>query len=379
MIDRILINRIQSRLNDNKTIILLGPRQVGKTTFLHSMIGEENLSKTLWLSGDEPDIRNTFSSISSTQLKQLIGIAHTVVIDEAQRIPNIGVTIKLITDQLKGIKVIATGSSALELANNINEPLTGRKWEFTMFPLSTEELCKHYGVLNEKRMLSHRLVYGNYPEIVTNPGSEQERLIQLANNYLYKDVLSIDRVLKPEKLERLLQALALQMGNEISYHELALLIGLDSETVEKYIRLLEKTFIIFRLHSLSRNLRNELKKSRKVYFYDNGIRNAVINQFQPIALRQDIGALWENFMVSERMKYLHYNGISVNRYFWRTHAQQEIDYLEEKDGKFNAFEFKWNTHRKAKFSKSFTAAYEVDNLNVVTPENYCDFLIPQTN
>jgi len=375
MIDRILAHTIQTRMSDNKAIILLGPRQVGKTTFLQSLLGSENLAKTLFISGDEPDVRTTLSSITSGQLRQLIGTNKILIIDEAQRIPNIGITLKLIVDQLKDVKVIATGSSAFELSSSVNEPLTGRKWEFVMFPLSTEELRNHYGMLEEKRMLHQRLIYGSYPEIITHPGEEQERLIQLANSYLYKDVLSIERVSKPEKLERLLQALALQVGNEVSYHELAQITGLDGGTVEKYIGLLEKTFIIFRLKSLSRNLRNELKKSRKIYFYDNGIRNAVINQFQPIAFRQDIGALWENFMVCERMKFIHYHNHAVNRYFWRTHAQQEIDYLEEGNGKFNAFEFKWNNYKKAKFSKSFTDAYDVENLHVVSPENYTEYLV----
>lgn len=333
------------------------------------------IAPVIWWNGDDADIRNILENTTSTSLRSLLGKAKTLVIDEAQRIDNIGISIKLIIDQLKDVKVIATGSSAFELANHINEPLTGRKWEYNLFPFSFGEMVNEHGLLNEKRLLNHRLIYGYYPEIVVNPGEEEIRLKQLSDSYLYKDILNWEKIQKPDKMEKLLQALAFQVGNEVSYHELGQLTGLDNQTTEKYINLLERAFIIFRLGSLSRNLRNELKKSRKIYFYDNGIRNAVINQFSPANLRQDIGALWENFVVSERIKLLAYEQINCNKYFWRTHAQQEIDYIEERNGLMTAYEIKWNIHSKAKFPKTFINAYQDVNTKVITPENIHEFLL----
>jgi predicted AAA+ superfamily ATPase len=236
-------------------------------------------------------------------------------------------------------------------------------------------MVEEHGLLTEKRLLHHRLVYGYYPEIVNNPGGEEIRLKQLSDSYLYKDVLIWEKIQKPDKMEKLIQALAFQVGNEVSYHELGQLSGLDNQTTEKYIDLLEKAFIVFRLGSLSRNLRNELKKSRKIYFYDNGIRNAVINQFSPAVLRQDIGALWENFVISERVKFLAYKQINCNQYFWRTHAQQEIDYIEERNGSMNAYEFKWNPKSNVKFPRTFLIAYENVETKVITPDNISEFLL----
>ena len=298
-----------------------------------------------------------------------------LVIDEAQRIENIGLCIKLIVDNLPNVKVLATGSSAFELANRINEPLTGRKWEYLLLPFSYEEMCIHSGELEERRLLENRLIYGYYPDVVNSPGDEQPILKQLSSSYLYKDILTWQQIQKPAQLEKLVQALAFQVGNEVSFHELGQLCGLDNQTVERYVDLLEKAFIVFRLGSLRRNLRNELKKSRKIYFYDNGLRNAIINNFNPMNLRADTGALWENFLVSERQKRLAYHEISVNRYFWRTHAQQEIDYIEERNGQLHAFEFKWNTTAKARIPKTFTRAYPDSTGKIITPDNLQDFLL----
>jgi predicted AAA+ superfamily ATPase len=329
----------------------------------------------MWWNGDDADVRTILTNTTSTSLRALLGKSKTLVIDEAQRIDNIGLSIKLIIDQLQDVKVIATGSSAFDLANHINEPLTGRKWEYNLFPFSFGEMVEEHGLLTEKRLLHHRLVYGYYPEIVNNPGGEEIRLKQLSDSYLYKDVLIWEKIQKPDKMEKLIQALAFQVGNEVSYHELGQLSGLDNQTTEKYIDLLEKAFIVFRLGSLSRNLRNELKKSRKIYFYDNGIRNAVINQFSPAVLRQDIGALWENFVISERVKFLAYKQINCNQYFWRTHAQQEIDYIEERNGSMNAYEFKWNPKSNVKFPRTFLIAYENVETKVITPDNISEFLL----
>lgn len=373
MTSRAISNSIAKHLKDEKAIILLGPRQVGKSTLLQQLSSTFS-SPVTWWNGDDADIRAILTNTTSTALRSLLGKTKTLVIDEAQRIDNIGISIKVIIDQLKDVKVIATGSSAFELANHINEPLTGRKWEYNLFPFSFGEMVNEHGLLQEKRLLNHRLVYGYYPEIVNNQGEEETRLKQLSDSYLYKDILTWEKIQKPDKMEKLIQALAFQVGNEVSYHELGQLTGLDNQTTEKYIDLLEKAFVVFRLGSLSRNLRNELKKSRKIYFYDNGIRNAVINQFSPATLRQDIGALWENFVISERVKFLTYNQINCNQYFWRTHAQQEIDYIEERNGIMSAYEVKWNQKTKAKFPKTFLDAYKNVETKVITSDNLHEFL-----
>jgi uncharacterized protein len=373
MIKRILENNIISRLKDKKAIILLGPRQAGKTSFVQ-LIKNSLASPVAWWNGDESDIRNLLEKPTSTRLKGLIGNNKTLVIDEAQRIENIGICIKLITDNIKNVKVIATGSSAFELANKINEPLTGRKWEYHLYPLSFGEMVAHTSLLEEKRMLHHRLIYGYYPEIVTSPSNEQSLLKQLADSYLYKDILTWERIQKPGKLEKLVQALAFQTAQLISYNELGQLCGLNAETVLKYINLLEKAFIVFRLPAFSRNQRNELKKSYKIYFYDTGIRNAVINQFSPVNLRNDIGQLWENWFISERMKWLNNTEKYASQFFWRTLAQQEVDYIEEANGKITAFECKWNPKGKGGVSKAFANAYPKAESHVVTPENAEDFL-----
>ena len=315
MIERQISDNILKRLSDSKAIILLGPRQAGKTTLLRELVKNQEL-KSLWLNGDYADVREMFNNPNGEKFQVLFGDNRLVVIDEAQRIGNIGLCLKIIVDELPGIKVIASGSSSFELANKVNEPMTGRKWEYSLYPLSYQELCKFNGVLEENRLLEHRLVYGYYPDVVNNPADSREILTELANSYLYKDILTWEKVQKPAALEKLVQALAFQTGNEVSYHELSKIVGLDNETVERYIGFLEKAYIVFRLPSFSRNLRNELTKSRKIYFYDNGLRNAVIQQFSPAALRQDIGPLWENFLVSERIKYLGNNRIFTNRFFF---------------------------------------------------------------
>ena len=372
MIKRSLEKNIELRLQDSKAIILYGPRQIGKTTLLHQLF--DNKESVLWWNGDEPDLRSLLETATSTSLNSVIGKNKILIIDEAQRIKNIGLCIKLITDNIKDVKVIATGSSSFELANKINEPLTGRKWEFMLFPFSYNEMVNYHGIVEERRLLEHRMIFGYYPDVVNNKGDEIPILKTIANSYLYKDILTWERIQKPQKMEKLVQALAYHVGSEVSNNELGRICGMDNETVEKYILLLERAFIVFRLSSLSRNLRNELKKSRKIYFYDNGIRNSIINQFNPIGLRNDVGALWENFIISERMKHAEYNNIYMNRYFWRTKEQQEIDYIEEFEGILNAYEFKWKDGEKAKITKTFTNAYNNYTFNVITSGNFESFL-----
>ena len=372
MIKRILEQRIQSRLNGGKAIILMGPRQTGKTTLLSSIF--RNTPGVLWLNGDDPEVRLLLEDVTMLKWKRILGNNKVVVLDEAQRIADIGLKLKLVIDQITEVQVIASGSSAFELANRVNEPLTGRKWAYHLFPLSYAEMEAHHGFLEEHKRISERLVYGYYPEVVTHPGQEQEILAQLMDSFLYKDILMWERIQKPEKLTRLLQALAFQVGSEVSYHELGQIVDLDNQTVENYINLLEQTFIIFRLPPLSRNLRKELKRKRKIYFYDNGMRNAIIAQFQPLELRQDVGALRENWLISERKKALHYRGIQANTFFWRTQDQQEIDYIEERDGKMWAYEMKWASKSKPTFSKTFTNAYPAHELQVIHRDNYYEWL-----
>ncbi|NBU92796.1 MAG: ATP-binding protein, partial [Flavobacteriia bacterium] len=322
MIDRAIEVDLQLKLFQGKVITLLGARQTGKTTLLKRLF-EAYREDALWLNADEYDIQERFKQPTSTQLKALIGDKKLVIIDEAQQITNIGLALKLLIDNYPEIQVIATGSSAFELKNKTNEPLTGRKFEFHLFPISYGEMVKHTNELVEQRMLNHRLVFGMYPEVIMHPGNEIERLKSLSDSFLYKDLLMLEDIKKPEKLVKLLQALAFQVGNEVSYNEIGNLIGLNSKTVESYIQLLEKSFVIFRLSSFSRNLRNELKASKKIYFNDNGIRNALISSFQLLEGRQDIGALWENYLVSERQKRNLYGQHYTNVYFWRTKEKQE--------------------------------------------------------
>ena len=375
MIARQLEKNIIANIDKNKAIIIIGPRQVGKTTLVKHIANILN-RKTLFLNCDEIEIKNRLSVHSINRLKDIIGDNKLLIIDEAQRVRDIGLTLKLIIDNIPGIQLIATGSSALELSDSINEPLTGRKFEFYLYPFSSYELKEEYGLLEESKNLYKRLVYGFYPDIVNNPLDGRLLLNNLASGYLFKDVMAYQEIRKPDLLEDLLKALALQIGSEVSYNELSKTVRSDNETITRYINLLEKAFIIFRLKSFNKNVHTELKRSRKIYFYDNGIRNALIGNFNDIESRQDIGALWENFLVAERKKYLHYNNSYPLTYFWRTTQQQEIDYLEDSNGKLNIYEFKWSSTKRARFSATFTKNYEVESSLVVSPDNYWDFIYP---
>lgn len=373
MIERMLYRKIMSRLFKGKAIVVLGPRRVGKTTLLKK-IERDIDGKTLFLDGDEPDVRKRLTEPSSSELRNLIGVNKVLMIDEAQRVGNIGVTLKLITDKIPEVQVIATGSSSFELVNQIREPLTGRKHEYHLFPLSMGELVGYNGEMEERRLLEYRLVYGMYPEVVLPGHDARETLKEFSNSYLYKDVFAFNEIRKPEMIQKLVEALALQVGSEVSINELARTVGSNPMTVERYVNLLEDAFVVFRLRAFSRNVRNELKKSRKFYFYDNGIRNAIISNFNPPSLRSDVGALWENFIISERMKQLHYNDIYSNCYFWRTTQQQEIDYIEERDGILHAFEFKWSPGRKVRFPKTFVVAYPDSVMRTVNRDDFIDWL-----
>ena len=373
MIQRVLKKQIKDQMFTGKAIILLGSRQTGKTSLLEDVFPSEK--GVLWLSGDDVDVQSMMETMTAQRMRTLLGDRKIVVIDEAQRIKDIGLRMKVVTDQMKDVQLIATGSSAFELANRLNEPLTGRKWEYQLYPLSFGEMVAHHGLLTEKRLLSHRLVYGYYPEVVTSVGKERDVLKMLSDSYMYKDVLALGSIKKCDKLQTLLQAIAFQVGDQVSYSELASTVGIDVKTVESYIDVLEKCYIIFRLPSLSRNLRNELKNNRKIYFYDNGIRNALISNFSPIELRTDSGALWENFAISEKIKFTSYSHLWCNRYFWRTHEQKEIDYVEDRDGQLSAFEFKYSPKKKVVVPKHFAEAYPTATFKVITPDNFEEFVL----
>lgn len=374
MIHRILEDKISGLLGNGKAIIIMGARQVGKSTLLESVFRQQ--SDVLWMSGDDVDVQELFSEMTSTRLKALLGNSKTLIIDEAQRIPDIGLRLKLITDQIKDVQVVATGSSSFLLASKVNESLMGRKREFRMFPLSFGEMAAHASLLEELRLMPHRMVYGYYPEVVSNPGNEAVILKELADSFLYKDILAIEGINKPDKLVRLLKALAFQIGSQVSYNEVGQLVGLDSKTVERYVDILEKSYIIFRLGTFSRNLRNELKQSRKIYFWDLGVRNAIIGNLAQVENRADIGALWENFVIAERMKHISYNDSLAQCWFWRTQQQKEIDYLEEEDGVLRAYEFKWNDRKaESRMPDAFAKAYPEARFQVITPKNIDTFLL----
>ena len=372
MIDRKIEQQILKDFRKRKVLVILGARQVGKTTLL-SQINQDG-KKVLSLNCDNADDRLLLENRTTTELFQLLSSYDLVFIDEAQRVANIGITIKMIGDLKLDTQVIVTGSSSFDIANRVNEPATGRTIEYNLYPFSMRELADYSSQREEHRLLGNRLIYGMYPEVVMEPADAKRTLVSLANNYLYKDLLSYKGIKKPELLQNLVKALALQVGSEVSYNELGNMLGVDKETIENYIDLLEKCFVVFRLSSFSRNMRNEIKKGKKIYFYDNGIRNAVISNFAPIEMRTDAGVLWENFMISERVKRNSYIGSYAQLYFWRTHDQSEVDLIEEEDGMLHTFEFKWNPRRKARLSQAFSRAYPNSTFQLVSPDNYWDFL-----
>ncbi|MHB1389669.1 MAG: ATP-binding protein [Thermoleophilia bacterium] len=370
---RTIQKSLEKALSRRKVVILYGARQVGKTTLVKKII-KDSSDTALFLNCDEPDIRDLLTQKTSTELKWLVGDNRLVVIDEAQRVRNIGLTLKLLIDNFPQVQVLATGSSSFELSNHVKEPLTGRKIEFQLYPLTMAELSQTYSDLEIGRLLGNILRYGLYPEVATSQETEAVRVInEIAQSYLYKDVLEYQTLKKPEVLEKLLQALALQVGNEVSYTELSNLLGVDKMTVEKYVGLLEKTFIIFPLRPFSRNLRKEIGKKRKIYFFDLGIRNSIIRNFNPMDLRNDVGAMWENFLMAERMKANAARQAQINQYFWRTYDKKEIDLVEEGGGTLAGYEFKWGKG-KVKKQKDFLSAYPGSSIQLVNRENFLEFV-----
>ena len=375
LINRKLKTVIEKKLFKGKAILLIGARQVGKSTLFNQLIQGKD-EEVLSLNCDEPEVKSMLTEINTSELKMLIGNNRILMIDEAQRVSSIGLTLKLIIDNFPEVQLLVTGSSSFQLQDELDEPLTGRKYEYHLYPISTAELMESEGLLTVKQTLESRLIFGSYPDVLNHSDEAKEILMNIAGSYLYKDLLALEGIRKPALLEKLLVALALQIGSEVSYNEIAQTIGSDSKTVEKYIDLLEKCYIVFRLSAFSRNLRTELKKSKKIYFYDNGIRNAILQNFAPLNLRNDMGALWENFFISERMKANHYNGRYCKSYFWRTTQQQEIDYIEEEDGTFTAFEMKWNPKKASTaFPSPFMNTYPIKESAIITPENYLEWIL----
>lgn len=376
MIQRTLQKTLEQYLGKGKAILLIGARQVGKSTLFQMMthaVPEEDL---LWLNCDQQSVKEALTNPSLTNLQLLTSNKQVIVIDEAQRVENIGLTLKLLVDNFPQKQLLVTGSSALDLHNRLNEPLTGRKIEYNLFPISTGELYAAKGLIGINELFERRLVYGSYPDVLLGSLPPERTLVELVESYLYKDILEMEGLRKSSVLQKLLVALALQVGSEVSYNELSKTVGIDNKTVEKYIDILEKCYIVFRLNSFSRNIRTELTKSKKIYFYDLGVRNAILRSFAPMDLRQDKGALWENFFIIERLKYNHYADRMVNMYFWRTSEKQEIDYIEEYNGELHLFEMKWNEKKQqTKLPNQFMEAYRPQQADAITPENYLTFLI----
>ena len=369
MITRTLENKIRNKIGSGKAIVLVGARQVGKTTLIKSVLKDNDF---LFLDADDPTIRSMLTNPNTEQIRTILADNRIVFLDEAQRISGIGLTLKIITDQFKDVQLFVSGSSSFDLGNELNEPLTGRKWEYELFPISWEEYENKIGFVNSEQQLENRLLYGFYPDVINNQGNEKETLKSLVNSYLYRDILAFSGIRKPEVLEKLLQALALQMGSEVNYNELSQTVGINKVTVQKYIEILEKGYIVFKMNSFSRNLRSEIKQNRKIYFYDNGVRNMIIGNFNPLDLRVDKGALWENFLVSERRKQNLYKDTFSKMYFWRTKQQQEIDLVEESSGQIFGYQFKWNS-KKANFPKTFTETYNAET-SLINKENFRDFV-----
>ena len=369
MISRYIEKIVTEKMHGGKAIVLVGARQVGKTTLIKKLL---NNFDYLFLDADDPTVRQLLSSPNTEEIRTLIAEHKIVFLDEAQRIPGIGLTLKIITDQFKDVQLIVSGSSSFDLGNALNEPLTGRKWEYELYPITWEEYENSIGYLKSTQQLENRLIYGFYPEVINNQGKERETLMNLVNSYLYRDILAFSDIRRPEVLEKLLQALALQMSNEVNYNEIAQLIGVNKVTVQKYIEILEKGYIVFRLTSFSGNLRNEIKQNRKIYFYDNGIRNMIIGNFTALDLRQDKGALWENFLISERLKQNKYKQTFSKMYFWRTKQQQEIDLVEVLNANIFGYEIKWQ-NKNTRFPETFSKNYD-SICKVIDKNNFREFV-----
>ena len=375
MIERLIQQRITLRLQPNKVILLFGARRVGKTVLIREIVKQFG-GKYLLLNGEDMNTLLLLEQQTVSNYKHLLNGVELLVIDEAQNIPDIGRKLKLIVDEIPEIKVIASGSSSFDLLNKTGEPLVGRSSQFLLFPFSQAELSKTENPFETRANLESRLIYGSYPELISMDNYElrQEYLRDIVNAYLLKDILSIEGLKNAGKMKDLLQLIAFQMGNEVSYDELGKQLGMSKNTVEKYLDLLSKVLIIYRLGAYSTNQRNEVSKAGKWYFYDNGIRNAMIGNFNPIALRQDVGALWESYLIGERIKQKNQLGLNKDFYFWRVYGGKEIDLIETSATEIQAFEFKWGD-KTPKIPAAFATKYPNAKYSVINQKNYLDFIL----
>ena len=371
---RVLMDKITPWLYQGKIIILYGPRQVGKTTLVKEMIRQHK--EALYLNCERQPVWELLTSRNPERIRRYIGGAKMVVFDEAQKIPKIGEILKLLIDTFPEVQYLATGSSSFELTNELSEPLTGRNVKFILYPLSLTEIGSRYDSVTRDEMLDDLLLYGSYPDITGRPKEQKEKLLdELTGDYLFRDVLRFENLRRSNVLIGLLKAVALQIGNEVSFRELGTLLNIAVDTVQRYLFLLEQSFVIFSLPSFSRNLRNEISKGRKYFFYDIGIRNSLLQNFTPLTNRNDVGQLWENFCMIERIKFNQAHDRRVNMYFWRTYQQQEIDLIEEHSGKLHAFEFKWGSKSKVKTPYVFINTYPKSDFQFINRVNYREFLM----
>jgi len=376
-IKRAIREQVLSKLQPNKVLVLLGARRTGKTVFLKKFLSEDVSEPYLFLNGEDMAVQTNLSKRTVENYRLLLGDYRLLIIDEAQKIDEIGLILKLMIDNIEGLKIIATGSSVFDISNKLGEPLTGRKYSIHIFPFAQLEFAQYENIIETRSRLEERLIYGSYPELIHVQGTEQKKdyLRELVNSYLLRDILEFEGVRNSEKMYALLRLIAFQIGKEVSLEELGKQLALSRNTVEKYLDLLSKVFIIYKLPGFSRNLRSEITKTSRWYFVDNGIRNTLINNFNTIALRNDIGELWENYLLSERIKFQYYKGQLANNFFWRTYEQKEIDWIEEKDGKLCAYEVKWSTAKNIKAPQSWVKAYPDSSFTVIDPENYLSWIM----
>ncbi|MDP3997503.1 MAG: ATP-binding protein [bacterium] len=377
IIPRAAEKQVYSYMKPNNVVVIYGPRRSGKTTLLRQVRDNLKEEKVLWLEGELAETQRVLSSQNLHKLKEVVGDHTVVIIDEAQAVPNIGLNLKIMVDQIPGIKIIASGSATFDLARQVGEPLVGRKSTVWLYPLWVKEINDYYGHLGLAERLPDLLVYGGYPQVqlLTSAQEKREYLSELISTYLYRDILEMDSVRNSAKIRDLLQMLALQVGQEVSHHELATALEMGTQTIARYLDLLEQSFVIVNVRGFSRNLRQEITRTSRYYFYDNGVRNALISNFNPpdTKVRSDVGALWENWLVMERLKKQHYDNILANNYFWRTYDQKELDWVEDRGGRLYGYEFKWNPQGKAKGAKLFTETYGESEVKVIHRENYLDF------
>ena len=374
VIKRILQDKITERITPNKVVIIYGARRVGKTVLLRELVNSFN-GKKLLLNGEDFDVQSMLANRSVANFRHLFSGLDLLAIDEAQNIPDIGNVLKLIVDEIDGLRVIASGSSSFDLLNKTGEPLVGRSIKFQLNPISCKEISSIESPFEMAQNLELRMLYGAYPEVITMTNNEMrvEYLQDIVNSYLLKDILAVDGIKNAAKMRNLLRLIALQVGSEVSYDELGTQLGMSKNTVERYLDLLSKVFVVYRVGAFARNLRKEVCKAGKWYFYDNGIRNAIINDFSPIALRNDVGHLWENYFLTERRKYIHNNLKRIEQYFWRTYDRQELDLVEESDGQLSAMEIKWGK-KTPKLPSAFANAYQNVDFHIINKENYLDWI-----